>query len=175
MDQGHNQNRIAELLNVTKSFISRVASGQRALTIEHLAMLEHALGKSMAALVLDASADTPEKRRITRLLERPADWPSDATLTAQEQAATERLVGDAEDKLDAMIGPEAPKQMAPPRTSARRQVIDLLCRQAGLSKKAAQLAYDAEARFAAANGLAFFSPAQGRRPRRQVALPSGAV
>jgi len=52
--QGRSLTDIARMLGVTKSYISRVNSGQRALTLEHLAALQEKTGQPIPLLVLNA-------------------------------------------------------------------------------------------------------------------------
>jgi transcriptional regulator with XRE-family HTH domain len=159
------------MLGVGKSYISRVAAGQRALTIEHLATLERALGKPMALLLLEGSSradDAPERvrerERIRKLLNRPVSAGKDEPLAAEEQAEVDRLRADIDRKLslvsqaiDANKGRTVlsarPKKA--PRLSKLR-VIKLLEREAGLSAAAARRAYEVQSRFAAAQGLSLF-------------------
>ena len=46
---------IAEILGVTKSFVSRVKSRQRSLTLDHLAALERVMGKPLPLLLIEAT------------------------------------------------------------------------------------------------------------------------
>lgn len=65
--QGKSQKDVAGLLGVSESFISRVASGHRSLTIEHLAELEDRLKLPLPVLLLEselARQESPEKRAI---------------------------------------------------------------------------------------------------------------
>jgi transcriptional regulator with XRE-family HTH domain len=65
--QGKAQKDIAALLEVSESFISRVASGHRSLTIDHLAVLEDRLKLPLPVLLLEselAEQKVPEKRAV---------------------------------------------------------------------------------------------------------------
>jgi transcriptional regulator with XRE-family HTH domain len=57
ISQGSSLAQIASVLGVTKSFISRVRSRQRSLTLDHLAMLEDFAGRPLPLLLIEA---TPE-------------------------------------------------------------------------------------------------------------------
>ncbi len=54
VERGMSQSSIAELLGVTKSFISRVRAGTRNFTLNHLGLLEEALGQSLPLLLIEA-------------------------------------------------------------------------------------------------------------------------
>ncbi len=56
---------IGALMGLKESFISRVRNGQRSLTLEHLARLEDALGKSLPAILVHATPldSVPKKLR----------------------------------------------------------------------------------------------------------------
>jgi len=61
--------RLSEMLEVTKSFISRVKSGERSLTLEHLAKLEDAVGQPMPYLLVQSTpieSVKPELRSLYR-------------------------------------------------------------------------------------------------------------
>lgn len=65
--QGKSQKDVAGLLGVSESFISRVASGHRSLTIEHLAKLEDRLKLPLPVLLLEselARQESAKKRAI---------------------------------------------------------------------------------------------------------------
>lgn len=55
LNRGFNAARIGAMLGVTKSFISRVKSGQRSLTLEHLAALEAEIGEPMPYLLIKST------------------------------------------------------------------------------------------------------------------------
>jgi transcriptional regulator with XRE-family HTH domain len=167
---GRKQIQIAGMLQVTKSFISRVAAGQRALTLEHLAMLERVLGKPIALLVLEGTArvdDAPERvgerERIRKLLVRPTCAGEEKPLSAAEQAEVDKLNDEIDARLSALSA-----QGGSPRANAARprnrgatrvtklQVVNLLQQKAGLSKAAARRAYQVQIEFAANRGLALF-------------------
>jgi len=167
---GHNQTEIADMLGVTKSYISRVAAGQRALTLEHLATLERALGKPMALLLLEGTADpsdTPERirerERIRKLLNRPVCAGKDEPLPAEEQGEVDRLSAELDRKLGVRSRAASSKKARTvllPRAKATRvnklRVIKLLQREAGLPPAAARRAYEVQAKFAAGQGLRLF-------------------
>jgi len=54
VSRGMNLTGIAALLDVSKSYISRVRSGTRSLTLDHLATLEEELGRPVALLLMEA-------------------------------------------------------------------------------------------------------------------------
>jgi transcriptional regulator with XRE-family HTH domain len=54
LDRGMTLTEIAKLIGVTKSYMSRVNSGDRSLTIEHLMMLEREIGQPLPLLLIDA-------------------------------------------------------------------------------------------------------------------------
>jgi transcriptional regulator with XRE-family HTH domain len=54
-DQGMTLKEIGALMGLKEAFISRVRNGQRSLTLEHLTRLEDALGKSLPAILVDAT------------------------------------------------------------------------------------------------------------------------
>ena len=78
IERGYTLTRIAGLLDVTKSFISRVKAGTRSFTLEHLAVLERELGEPIPWLLIDsipAESVSPELRplyEMTRKLLKPA-------------------------------------------------------------------------------------------------------
>ncbi|MCY2951517.1 MAG: helix-turn-helix transcriptional regulator [Planctomycetota bacterium] len=170
VDSGHTQTEIAHMLGVGKSYISRVAAGQRALTIEHLATLERALRKPMALLLLEGSSradDAPERvcerERIRKLLNRPVSAGKDEPLAAEEQAEVDRLRADIDRKLslvsqaiDSNKGRTALSARPKAPRLSKLRVIKLLEREAGLSAAAARRAYEVQSRFAAAQGLSLF-------------------
>jgi transcriptional regulator with XRE-family HTH domain len=55
LKQGMNLTAIAKLLNVSKSFVSRLKSGKRSLTLEHLRILERELGEPLPWLLIKAT------------------------------------------------------------------------------------------------------------------------
>ena len=67
VDRGMNLTEIARILGVTKSYISRVKTGTRKFTLDHLALLESALGASLPVLLVEAvprELVKPELRRL---------------------------------------------------------------------------------------------------------------
>ena len=52
--RGMTPGEIAGTLDVTKSFISRVKSGARNFTLNHLSLLEEAVGQSLPLLLIEA-------------------------------------------------------------------------------------------------------------------------
>jgi len=68
------QSQIAELLEVDKSFISRVRSGERELSSFHLERLAEALGVNVGVMLIDASKPTkplpPDLQKIADLCEK---------------------------------------------------------------------------------------------------------
>ena len=54
VDRGMTLTEIAKMLEVTKSYISRVKSGTRNFTLDHLAKLEQAVGESLPWLLIKA-------------------------------------------------------------------------------------------------------------------------
>ena len=80
IERGMNVTRIASLLAVSKSYISRVKAGKRSLTLDHLAVLERKLGSPVALLLMESiPRDTvaPKARPLydatLRLLRRMAE------------------------------------------------------------------------------------------------------
>lgn len=66
-DRGLNLTQIAQLLGVTKSYISRVRAGTRSLTLDHLADLQLKLGEPIPLLLVNAtplSTVPPQLRRL---------------------------------------------------------------------------------------------------------------
>jgi transcriptional regulator with XRE-family HTH domain len=55
LERGMSLSDIAANLCVTKSFISRVRSRQRSLTLDHLAALERVMGKPLPLLLMEAT------------------------------------------------------------------------------------------------------------------------
>jgi len=150
------------MLAVSRSFISRVAAGQRALTIEHLATLERALGKPTALLLLEGAGDpsdaahlAKERARIRALLRRPVSADDDTPLTPQELREVDKLSKDIDGRLS-LLSRRVGSSAKAPRVS-ESQIVNLLRREAGLSCAAARRAYRVQARFAAASGLLLFS------------------
>lgn len=59
--------QIGELVDLSESFISRVAAGERSFTIEHLNRFEQVLGAPLPVLLLEAvwqQQVTPDKRAM---------------------------------------------------------------------------------------------------------------
>lgn len=52
--QGKTLREIGDVIGLSESFVSRVANGERSLTIDHLAAFERELGEPLPALVLQA-------------------------------------------------------------------------------------------------------------------------
>jgi transcriptional regulator with XRE-family HTH domain len=63
--QGRTLAEIGEMVGLSESFLSRVASGQRSFTLEHLERFEQRLGQPLPALLLEAEwrDAVPEERR----------------------------------------------------------------------------------------------------------------
>ncbi len=164
--RGRAQTEIAAMLGVTKSFVSRVAAGQRALTIEHLVKLEQTLGKPVALLLMEGAADegqeqARERQRLVELLRRPAGAGEDRPLAAAEQAAAQKLSEQIDRRLARLSQQRASILIASRRaTDAPRiskvRVIGLLKREAGLSPTAARRVYEVQAQFAEKRGLVLF-------------------
>src|SRR5262245_59802967 len=69
VQRGTTLSRIAAMLGVSKSYISRVHSGQRSLTLDHLATLEQKTGEPLPFLFLKSmprNLITPELRPLYR-------------------------------------------------------------------------------------------------------------
>ena len=67
VDRGMTLTDIAKILGVTKSYISRVKAGTRKFTLDHMALLENALGASLPVLLVEAiprDLVKPELRRL---------------------------------------------------------------------------------------------------------------
>jgi transcriptional regulator with XRE-family HTH domain len=162
--QGRTQTEIAVMLGVTKSFVSRVATGQRALTIEHLAKLEQALGKPVALLLMEGATDDGpqrERQRLRGLLRRPGGAAEDRPLTAREQNEAQKLSEQIDRRLARLSRQGASILSASRRVSdapgiSKVRVIGLLKRQAGLSPTAARRVYEVQAQFAEKRGLVLF-------------------
>ena len=60
---------IASTLGVTKSFVSRVKSRQRNLTVDHLLILERILGKPLPLLLIEATPKTEVPAHLRPLYE----------------------------------------------------------------------------------------------------------
>ena len=66
-DRGMTLTQIGEMLDVSKSYISRVKAGTRNFTLEHLSKLENTLGESLPLLLINAippESMSPELRRL---------------------------------------------------------------------------------------------------------------
>lgn len=62
--QGKTLKEVGKSLNLSESFLSRVARGERRLSVEHLDRLEAAFGQPLPLLLLQASAgEVPEQHR----------------------------------------------------------------------------------------------------------------
>jgi plasmid maintenance system antidote protein VapI len=62
--QGSSLQEIGEWLDLSESFVSRVARGERSFTLAHLARLERIVGTSLPLLLLEARRkDVPEQHR----------------------------------------------------------------------------------------------------------------
>src|SRR5262245_52910972 len=69
VERGMTLTQVAGLIGVTKSYISRVNSGQRSLTLDHLAKFERTLGEPIPWLLMKAippESVTPELRPLYR-------------------------------------------------------------------------------------------------------------
>src|SRR4051812_29965224 len=58
---------IASVLGVTKSYISRVRAGTRKFTLDHLAILEDSVGRSLPLLLVEATPRNKVKRELLPL------------------------------------------------------------------------------------------------------------
>jgi transcriptional regulator with XRE-family HTH domain len=68
--QGMTLRQIGESMGLSESFISRVASRKRSLTIEHLLRLQDATGKPLPLLLLEATADDSLPESMAPLYEK---------------------------------------------------------------------------------------------------------
>jgi transcriptional regulator with XRE-family HTH domain len=66
-EKGLSQDGIAETLEVTPGFISRVRSGERHLTVEHLVALENALRIPMGAILMAANPGNSADAKMRKL------------------------------------------------------------------------------------------------------------
>src|SRR4051812_7796913 len=79
VDRGMTLTHIAKTLGVTKSYISRVNSGTRSFTLDHLITLEREIGEPLPWLLIDAipvASVPPELRPLydmTRKLLKPRE------------------------------------------------------------------------------------------------------
>jgi transcriptional regulator with XRE-family HTH domain len=62
-NNGRTLEQVGKLIGTNKSFVSRVASGQRNLTIDHLLRIERALGEPLLVLLLEARHGAVGPRR----------------------------------------------------------------------------------------------------------------
>jgi transcriptional regulator with XRE-family HTH domain len=154
IQQGLRQTEIAKVMGVTKSFISRVAAGQRALTLEHLARLEEKLKKPVALFLIESMArpDEPpqlahERERIRQLMNRPEVVENDRALTPAEEKEADALHQGIKGDLAAIRSSVRP---------TKSRVIKLLQDEAGLSIAKARQVYEVQARFAAAHRAPLF-------------------
>ena len=70
VEQGMTLTAIAKLIGVTKSYISRVKSGERSLTLDHLGRLGEKTGQPLAFLLLksmDPKSVPPEIKPLYRM------------------------------------------------------------------------------------------------------------
>ena len=68
--QGMTLRQIGEALDLSESFISRVAHRKRSLTIEHLLRLQEALGKPLPLLLLEATSQDAVPAELAPLYEK---------------------------------------------------------------------------------------------------------
>lgn len=69
VQRGYSLTRIANMLGLSKSYISRVHSGQRSLTLDHLTLLERKTGEPLPFLFLKSipiKSVAPELRPLYR-------------------------------------------------------------------------------------------------------------
>jgi transcriptional regulator with XRE-family HTH domain len=81
--QGMTLKQIGSLMGVTESFISRVRNGQCSLTLEHLAKLEDALGKSLPEILVHSTPLDSVPRKLRKMYKAFDDFL--ATLAASEE------------------------------------------------------------------------------------------
>lgn len=82
-DRGMNLTEIAELLGVTRSYISRVKNGTRSFTLDHLVTLQRKTGQPLPLLLLQATpaSDIPKElkalyRSTEKILSGEVDQPA---------------------------------------------------------------------------------------------------
>jgi transcriptional regulator with XRE-family HTH domain len=72
-ERGMSQEEVAEMLEVSAGFVSRVRSGERRLTVDHLETMSQGVGLPLGAMLLAAMpepTDKPEVRAIRELVVR---------------------------------------------------------------------------------------------------------
>lgn len=75
-DRGMSQTQIAEFMEVSKSYISRVKAGTRAFTLEHLSRVDDKFEKPLSVLLFrTVSRDTmtPKNRGLYDLVQKMVD------------------------------------------------------------------------------------------------------
>lgn len=121
----------------------------------------------MALLLLDGvagafegPADARDRQRIRTLLTRPAGQIEQSQLAPAQQAETDELSSQLDEKMSVLskIACEKSRGLATSGSAqvSKRRVLDLLEREAGLSAAAARRAYQVQTRFAASHGLSLF-------------------
>lgn len=172
---GLSQSDIARALRVSRSFISRAAAGQRALTIDHLAALEQTTGRSTALTLLEGlpqpagGAQQAERLRLQQLLSRKSATMSDQALSPHEQREVSEFSAGLDDQLKKLV-----QTCSPRRLVGRARLVRLLTDRAGLSPATARRVYDVQAAFAQSQGFEMFTLSHrqagmarpSRRPRR---------
>jgi transcriptional regulator with XRE-family HTH domain len=63
------QEELAEILEVSASFISRVRAGKRAFTLDHLQAIEERLGMPLGAVLLATMKKLPRDRKLAKARE----------------------------------------------------------------------------------------------------------
>lgn len=97
VDRGMTITQLAKHLGVTKSYVSRVKSGARSFTIDHLEKLEHAVGAPLPLLLIQAIPRKAVARYLlplydaTRRMLTHADSRASMPRKSRKQPAKRRL------------------------------------------------------------------------------------
>lgn len=62
--------RIAEIMNLSESFISRVANKRRSFTVEHLLQIASSVGKPLPILILEVTSQEAVPEHLAPLYEK---------------------------------------------------------------------------------------------------------
>ncbi|MBW8014661.1 MAG: helix-turn-helix transcriptional regulator [Planctomycetes bacterium] len=87
--------KIGEMIGCSESYISRVANGERAFTLEHLTLLEKKLNKPLPLLLLEATDIKDVPQEVKPLYNYLSDLMSGATPTEIKKRAKKKTAKKA--------------------------------------------------------------------------------
>jgi transcriptional regulator with XRE-family HTH domain len=91
--QGMTLRQIADTMELSESFISRVANKKRSLTIEHLLQLQEATGKPLPLLLLEATSQDSVPQPLARLYEKAREVLAAGTALEHSAKSRRREIG----------------------------------------------------------------------------------